>query len=54
MTLDPAKVGGRWCRGEFTARVTEVQTPVCSANALCPQYVRVVATVARGTFRVLP
>lgn len=52
VTLDPAKLGGRWCEGTFAARITEIQTPVCAVNTLCPQYVRVVGTVARTTFRV--
>ena len=52
VTLDPAKLGGQWCHGTFIAQVTEVQTPVCAANAMCPQYIRVVATVARASFRV--
>jgi hypothetical protein len=52
LTLDPVKLGGVWCRGGYTARVSEVQTPVCSAGEMCPQYIRVVAIIARGTFTV--
>jgi hypothetical protein len=52
ISLDPMKSGGLWCRGTYTARVTEVQMPYCSPGTMCPQFVRVVATVGRTTFRV--
>ncbi len=50
--LDPAKLGGRWCVGTYTARMLEVQTPVCAAGTVCPQFIRVVGTVGRVAFRV--
>jgi hypothetical protein len=53
LTLAPAKLGGLWCQGDYTAKVTEVQTPVCTPDQMCPQFIRVVGTVARGSFRVL-
>jgi hypothetical protein len=52
VTLNPAKLGAPWCRGTYAVRVTEIQTPYCSPGTMCPQYVRVVGTVAHGTFRV--
>jgi hypothetical protein len=52
VALDPMKIGGLWCRGTYTAWVTEVQMPYCSPGTMCPQFVRVVATVGRTTFRV--
>jgi hypothetical protein len=52
VTLDPAALGGLWCQGVYTARVTELQTPVCSAGEMCPQFIRVVRIVAVGEFRV--
>ena len=49
VTLDPAKLGGQWCAGTYTAKVTEIQRPVCLPGAMCPQYIRVVATVGSAT-----
>jgi hypothetical protein len=53
VALDPSKLGGTWCPGTYTARVTEIQTPVCSPGEMCPQYIRVVATVATTRFSVV-
>lgn len=52
ITLDPAKSGELWCVGRYTARVTEVQMPYCAPGTMCPQYIRVVGTVGRTSFRV--
>jgi hypothetical protein len=52
VTLDPARLGGQWCPGTYTVKVTEIQRPVCLPGTMCPQYIRVVANVATGTFRV--
>jgi hypothetical protein len=52
VTVDPARVGGLWCQGAYSARVTELQTPVCQPGEMCPQFIRVVRTVANGEFRV--
>lgn len=52
VTLDPVKSGGLWCQGTYTARVTEVQAPYCAPGTMCPQFIRVVGTVGRITFRV--
>jgi hypothetical protein len=52
VTLDPVKLGGVWCQGTYNARVTEVQEPYCTPGTMCPQFVRVVGTVGRTTFRV--
>lgn len=53
ITLDPARLGGAWCVGTFKARVLELGTPVCGAGTMCPQFVRVIGTVGKTTFRVL-
>lgn len=52
VTLDPAKLGGSWCPGNFQAQVAELQTPVCPPATMCAQFVRVVGVVARTEFRV--
>jgi len=52
VTLDPAKLGGSWCAGNFQAQVAELQTPRCPAAAMCAQFVRLVGVVARTRFRV--
>jgi hypothetical protein len=51
--LDPAKLGGRWCAGSYEAQVNEVQRPACSPGMMCPQFLRVVGTVGRVSFRVV-
>jgi hypothetical protein len=51
VTLDPARLGGLWCQGDYVARVSELQTPVCTPGEMCPQFIRV-AIVATGSFRV--
>lgn len=53
IALDPAKLGGRWCAGSFTVRVDEVQRPVCLPGMMCPQFLRVIRTVGRTSFRVV-
>jgi hypothetical protein len=53
IALDPAQLGGRWCAGTFHARVDEVQRPVCAPGMMCPQFLRVIGTVGRTTFRVV-
>ena len=53
VTLDPARLGGLWCQGDYTARVLELQTPVCTPGEMCPQFIRVVGVVASGSFRVI-
>lgn len=52
ITLGPKQLGGNWCPGSYTARVIELQRAACNTSAPCPQYIRVVGIVARGTFRV--
>jgi hypothetical protein len=50
--LTPAGLGGRWCAGTFTARVVETQRPFCKPGMMCPQFVRLIGTVAKTSFRV--
>ncbi|MGH2869673.1 MAG: hypothetical protein ACRDNK_19165, partial [Solirubrobacteraceae bacterium] len=52
IALNPAALGGSWCPGTHTARVVEVQGPVCNPGTMCPQYLRVVGTVGETTFTV--
>jgi hypothetical protein len=52
ITLDPVKIGGLWCPGTYRARVTEIRMPYCATGTMCPQFIQVVATVGRTTFRV--
>lgn len=52
VALDPGKLGGRWCAGAHSVRVLEVQTPVCPPGSMCPQYVRVIATLGTARFTV--
>lgn len=50
--LVPDRLGGSWCSGVYTARVSEVQTPVCKPGSVCPQYIRMVGIVGHVSFRV--
>jgi len=50
--LAPGRLGGRWCAGTYTTRVVELETPVCAPGTMCPQFVRLVGTVATARFRV--
>jgi hypothetical protein len=52
IALNPASLGGSWCPGRHTARVVEVQGPICNPGTMCPQYLRVVGTVGETTFTV--
>jgi hypothetical protein len=52
VALDPARFGGPWCAGVHTARVIEIETPVCNPGTMCPQYVRVIGTVGVARFTV--
>jgi hypothetical protein len=51
--LGPRELGGHWCTGSYAARVQEYARPACSAGQICPQYIRLVGTVAKSTFRVV-
>ena len=53
VALDPARLGA-WCPGVHTARVIEIETPVCNPGTMCPQYVRVIGTVGVARFTVGP
>jgi hypothetical protein len=52
VTLDPATLGGRWCRGAFRGRIEEIQEPVCPRNTACPRYVILLGTIGRFNFAV--
>jgi hypothetical protein len=47
-----AQLGGPWCAGSYLARVQEFARPFCKPGQLCPQYVRLIGTVAEARFRV--
>jgi hypothetical protein len=46
------QLGGNWCVGAYTAEVQEFARPFCKPGQMCPQYVRLVGTVASARFRV--
>jgi hypothetical protein len=43
---------GHWCTGSFMARVQEVGRPVCAVGTMCPQFVRLLATVGEVRFSI--
>jgi hypothetical protein len=46
------QLGGRWCVGAYVARVQEFTRPFCNRGQMCPQYVRLIGTVATARFNV--
>lgn len=46
------QLGGTWCVGAYAARVQEFARPFCKPGQMCPQYVRLIGTVAAAQFRV--
>jgi hypothetical protein len=54
VSVGPAQLGGRWCTGSYTARVDELARPVCAPAQVCPQFIRVVASIGPVRFRITP
>lgn len=52
ITLDPARLGGRWCVGTFHGVVEEIQGPVCPKRSRCPEFASLVARIGRFTLDV--
>jgi hypothetical protein len=51
-TTASVQLGGTWCVGAYVARVQEFARPFCKPGQMCPQYVRLIGTVAVARFRV--
>jgi hypothetical protein len=51
-TTASVQLGGTWCAGAYVARVQEFARPFCKPGQMCPQYVRLIGTVAMARFRV--
>jgi hypothetical protein len=51
-TTASVQLGGTWCVGAYVARVQEFARPFCKPGQMCPQYVRLIGTVAMARFRV--
>jgi len=52
VTLDPKALGGEWCTGTYSGKVSLVQTAVCPKGAACPTYVLVRRIVTRFSLLV--
>jgi len=52
VSLDPRKLGGRWCPGAYHGRIEELQTAVCPHGKLCPTYVLMRGILGRFTLGV--
>jgi hypothetical protein len=52
VSLGPAQLGGKWCPGTYSARVEIVARPKCGQGMMCPQFIRVVATLGPAIFRI--
>jgi hypothetical protein len=53
-TTASVQLGGTWCAGTYVARIQEFARPFCKPGQMCPQYVRLIGTVAMARFRVAP
>jgi hypothetical protein len=51
-TLDASQLGGRWCVGAYRGQIDEIAGPACVAGRPCPEFVTVLRTLGRFTFRV--
>jgi hypothetical protein len=51
-TTARVQLPGPWCVGSYRAQVQEFARAYCKPGQMCPQFVRLVAVVARTTFRV--
>lgn len=52
VAVGPSQLGGRWCTGDYTARVEELLRPVCPPGAMCPDFIRLVAVFGPARFRI--
>jgi hypothetical protein len=52
VTIGPTELGAPWCPGAYSVRALELESAACTGSAPCPQYIRVVAIVARARFTV--
>ncbi|MGA9860233.1 MAG: hypothetical protein WBQ18_20365 [Solirubrobacteraceae bacterium] len=52
VTLGPTQLGAPWCTGTYTARVVQFQRPLCQPGTMCPQFIRLVATLGPVRFRI--
>lgn len=52
LAVGPTQLGGPWCAGSYSARVTELARPACGAGQVCPQFIRVVAVIGPVAFRI--
>jgi hypothetical protein len=52
VSLGPSQIGGNWCPGTYTARVEVLERPKCGQGQMCPQFIRVLATLGPVRFRI--
>ena len=54
VTMNPARLGGRWCSGRFRGEIVDSQRIICDPMPVeaCPQIVIAPQVIARFTFRV--
>ncbi len=52
VSLGPAQLGGDWCPGTYTARVEVLVRPKCGQGQMCPQFIRVLASIGPVSFRI--
>jgi hypothetical protein len=52
VSVGPAQLGGDWCPGTYAARVEVLARPKCGPGMMCPQFIRVVASLGPARFRI--
>jgi hypothetical protein len=51
-TLDPARLGGKWCVGGYRGRIDETHAPACAKGKPCPEFASRIRTLGRFAFQV--
>lgn len=52
VALGPSQIGGNWCPGSYTARVLVLERPKCGPGQMCPQFIRVLASIGPVGFKI--
>lgn len=51
-TLDPARLGGKWCVGAYRGQIDEILGPACAHGTPCPEFASRLRRLGRFAFQV--
>jgi hypothetical protein len=51
-TLDPRRLGSKWCVGAYHGEIDEIEGPACVEGQPCPEFVSRLRTLGRFAFKV--